>query len=94
MTEEEQSNHDYRNACKRCFIYLKKKESEEDEFYEEDLADYYKGEAMIIMEEFLLSLLNIPKLYLKLFSTFELVTSKVWTKIEQMDVSLTQNRLY
>lgn len=42
-------------------MYLKKNASEEDEVVPEDIADYYKGEVFVIIEEFTLSLVELPK---------------------------------
>ena len=39
---------------------MKKNQSEEDLALPEDIADYYKGEAQIILEEFTMSLIDIP----------------------------------
>lgn len=61
MTEEELRIQDYRGACKRCYIHLQTLIKEEEEFLEEDIADYRKGEGMIILEEFFKTLLDIPE---------------------------------
>lgn len=61
LTEDEQTQHDYRAACKRCYLYILKNVHVE-EVLEPELADYYKGEAFIILEELTLSLLEIPKI--------------------------------
>lgn len=60
---------------------MKKNESEEDQAVPEDIADYYKGEAHIILEEFTLSLIDLPSVvgayvYLPFLYAFKL-TSKL-----------------
>ena len=50
MTAEEADKQDYRNVCKRCFEYTKKNYAE---FILPELVDYYKGERIVILEEFI-----------------------------------------
>jgi hypothetical protein len=59
LSHEEEANSDYRAACKRCYIYVKKNQGEE--LFETHIADYKKGEAFVILEEFTLSLYELPK---------------------------------
>jgi hypothetical protein len=74
---------EYRDACKRCYIYLKKNKSEEDDEYEtEELADYYKGEAMIILEEFTLALNEVPKIDKHIVSGIGYLLSKLSNCVE------------
>lgn len=94
LTQDEQDNHDYRQACKRCFIYLKNNETEEDKAVPEDLADYYKGEAHIILEEFTLSLIDFPRVIgLGIFKAINLAlkfldeaSDKIVTRIENLPI--------
>lgn len=53
--------------CKRSFIYQKRQASLEDEYIEDTtLVDYKKGEAFIILEEFVLTLKELPQAHNKL----------------------------
>lgn len=89
LTEDEQTQHDYRAACKRCYLYILKNVHVE-EVLEPELADYYKGEAFIILEELTLSLLEIPKIseyQLKgadyVFNKAKIGSQALWDKVEQ-----------
>jgi len=76
MTEEEQDSHDYRAACKRCFVFIQKNLTDEDLALAPDIADYYKGEAFIILEEFTLSLMEFPRVNNMSLSAIEYVATK------------------
>ena len=61
LNNDEYSNQDFRPACKRCFIYVKKNIEEE---IPADMVDYFKGYRIVIIEEFLTSLNRLPEIYL------------------------------
>lgn len=50
----------------------------------EDLADYYKGEAFIIMEEFTLSLLALPHIYDYLFKLVDVIMRLLFTGVTKI----------
>ena len=58
--------------------------NEEDEAVAEDLADYYKGEAFIIMEEFTLSLLALPHIYDYLFKLVDVIMRLLFTGVTKI----------
>lgn len=58
---------------------MKRNATEEDEAIAEDLADYYKGEAFIILEEFSLSLLALPHIYNYLFKLVDVIMRLLFT---------------
>ena len=61
MIRDEQKNNDYREACRRCFVYLKRNVEED---VHPELIDYLKGERIIIIEEFALSVIRLPEVYI------------------------------
>lgn len=85
MNNDEQKNNDYRGACKRCFIYLKKNVEEE---IPPDLVDYIKGEKVIIIEEFTLSIVRLPEAYIYPIQAIEVISDKMFAKIEPLHDSL------
>lgn len=92
MTEEETEAHDYKAACKRCFLYIKRNQNEEDQEVEEGIADYYKGEAFIIIEEFFLSLNDLPRTPEYLFKALSFGLAKVEPTVLNMHSSLETTR--
>lgn len=60
MNNREVSNQDYRGVCQRCFLYLKNNVKEE---IHPELIDYLKGSKVVILEEFLISLIRLPEVY-------------------------------
>lgn len=70
LTTEEEEKKNYRSACQRCFIYLKKNVKEE---IPEDMIDYMKGARIVIIEEFLFTLSRLPELYHIPFTILEYV---------------------
>ena len=91
MTEEEQDSHDYRAACKRCFVFIQNNLTDEDLAVAPDIADYYKGEAFIILEEFTLSLMEFPRVNNKSLSALEYVAAKTEKAFTYLDPYLTIN---
>lgn len=61
MTMDEVESQDYRAACKRCFTYIKNNCKEE---ILPELVDYLKGYRIVVLEEFLLSLIKLPSVYI------------------------------
>ena len=53
MTKTEMMNHEYKEVCKRCYKFEKENVRIE---VPDRLVDYYKGPAIIVMEEFVLTL--------------------------------------
>lgn len=91
MTEEEQESHDYRAACKRCFVFIQKNLTDEDLAVAPDIADYYKGEAFIILEEFTLSLMEFPRVNNMSLSAVEFVAAKTEKALAYLDPYMTIN---
>jgi hypothetical protein len=96
LPEEErhlQGDEEYRAACKRCFIYIRSNRSEEDDAVEPALADYYKGESFVIIEEFLLSLSELPEAVSSFpYKPIDYVNSKLALTAESMNTWLDKSR--
>ncbi len=60
MTSQEHEKQDYREACKRCFLYVKKNCHEEIPI---EIKDYLKGYRIIVLEEFADTFYEVPTLY-------------------------------
>lgn len=81
MQGNEADSNDYREACKRCFLYFKRNFEEE---IHPDMVDYVKGSWLIIIEELLRSLENLPKLYIKLIDFVQEFMTKGANHFEQI----------
>ena len=74
MNLEESEKLDYKAVCKRCFMYLKTNCKEE---ILPELVDYLKGYRVVILEEFTMSLIKLPSLYLYPIGVLDFLIEKI-----------------